>query len=123
MSTGDQTLYMRGKLAQRGTSQASFMKDGFDNWAESEAPARVGQVEKIPAETQMAGRGGAMTVSQAKRYDAQFHGGAATIKPLNFGGFSGLHRPIPPYLVHGGRSFLGIEIPEQVEKAIEIQAY
>ena len=104
MSTGDQTEYIRGKLAQRGTSQATFMKDGFDRWAESEAPARAGQMEKIPAETQMAGRGGAMTVSQAKRYDAQY-GGAAVIKPLN---------------LHGGRSFLGIEIPEQVEKAIEI---
>jgi len=102
MSTGDQTEYIRGKLAQRGTSQATFMRDGFDRWAESEAPARAGQMEKIPAETQMAGRGGAMTVRQAKKYDAQYNGGrAAMIKSFK-----------------GGRSFLGVEVPKIVEDAI-----
>ena len=103
MSTGDQTEYIRGKLAERGTSQATFTKDGFDRWAESEAPARAGQMEKIPAETQMASRGGAMSVSQAKKYDAQLRGGAG-IRPLNL----------------GGRSFLGVEIPKPVEDAIQM---
>jgi hypothetical protein len=103
MSTGDQTEYIRGKLAERGTSQATFTKDGFDRWAESEAPARAGQMEKIPAETQMASRGGAMSVSQAKKYDAQLRGGAG-IRPLNL----------------GGRSFLGVEIPQPVEDAIQM---
>lgn len=74
MSTGDQTQYMRGKLAERGTTrEASFMRDGFDNWAESETPARVGQIEKIPAESQMQSYGGAMSLKHAKQF--QVHGG------------------------------------------------
>ena len=68
MSTGDQSQYVRAKLAERGSrAEASFMEDGFDRWAESTAPAREGQMEKIPAESQMAGRGGAMTLSKAKQ--------------------------------------------------------
>ena len=67
MSTGDQSMYIRGKLEQRGAyPPAKFMKDGFDQWAESEAPAREGQMEKIPAESQMA-NSGAMTVGAARR--------------------------------------------------------
>jgi hypothetical protein len=67
MSTGDQTEYIRGKMAERGLrNDAKFMKDGFDRWAESSEPARDGQEEKIPAETQMAGRGGALSLTQAK---------------------------------------------------------
>jgi len=69
MSTGDQTQYIRTKLAERGSDQgARFMTDGFDRWAESEIPAREGQVEKNPAESQMANYGGAMTLAQAKKY-------------------------------------------------------
>jgi hypothetical protein len=68
MSTGDQSQYVRAKLAERGSNaQAKFMMDGFDRWAESTAPAREGQMEKIPAESQMASYGGAMTVSKAKQ--------------------------------------------------------
>lgn len=67
MSTGDQTQYIRSKMAERGTTrEASFMRDGFDNWAESETPARVGQMEKMPAEPQMENFGGAMTVRSAR---------------------------------------------------------
>ena len=68
MSTGDQTQYIRGKLAQRGVSQGvKFMKDGFDLWAESTAPARAGEMEKEPAEvTNM--EGGRMTLRMAKRF-------------------------------------------------------
>jgi hypothetical protein len=67
MSTGDQTEYIRGKMAERGSrNDARFMKDGFDRWAESSEPARDGQEEKIPAETQMAGRGGALSLKEAK---------------------------------------------------------
>jgi hypothetical protein len=103
MSTGDQSGYMRAKMAERGTSQGvQFSRDGFDNWAESETPARVGQVEKMPAETQMASTGGAMTLAKAKHYAKSLG-----IQPFHVGG------------MHGGRSFLGIQIPEIVEKAIE----
>jgi hypothetical protein len=93
MSTGDQTEYVRGKLAQRGSYPAAkFMRDGFDEWAESETPARVGQMEKEPAETQMANYGGAMNLSKAKR--------------VLYGGMS--DRRV------GG----AIEVPEVVQKAI-----
>jgi len=84
MSTGDQTQYIRGKLAQRGVSQGvKFMKDGFDLWAESTAPARAGEMEKEPAEvTNM--EGGRMTLRMAKRFQhrgaamcgGEMHGGA-----------------------------------------------
>jgi hypothetical protein len=68
MSTGDQSQYVRAKMAERGSnSQAKFMMDGFDRWAESTAPAREGQMEKMPAESQMASSGGAMTLSKAKQ--------------------------------------------------------
>jgi hypothetical protein len=103
MSTGDQSGYMRAKMAERGTSQGvQFMRDGFDNWAESTAPARAGQVEKMPAETQMTSTGGAMTLAKAK----------SLAKKLGIVPYSG-------GAMCGGRSFLGIEIPEIAEKAIE----
>ena len=106
MSTGDQSEYMRGKMAERGTSQGvQFSRDGFDRWAESTAPARAGQMEKMPAETQMVNTGGAMSVAQAKRL-AKKYGQSVTDM---VGG-----------AMCGGRSFLGIEIPEIVEKALEI---
>ena len=47
----DYTAYVRGQREERGKTQTGrFMKDGFDRWAESSAPARVGQAEKEPAE-------------------------------------------------------------------------
>ena len=68
MSTGDQSEYVRGKIAERGVGQtARFMRDGFDRWAESSQPAREGQMEKIPAEQQMPAVGGAMTLSKARK--------------------------------------------------------
>lgn len=77
MSTGDQTQYIRSKMAERGSERGvSFMRDGFDRWAESETPARSGQMEKIPAETQMANYGGAMSLSRAKKLQMSIHGGA-----------------------------------------------
>ena len=76
MSTGDQTQYVRSKIAERGsTTGASFMTDGFDKWAESNAPARAGQMEKIPAETQMVNYGGAMSLSKAKKLQMSMYGG------------------------------------------------
>lgn len=107
MSTGDQSGYIRAKMAERGTSQASFSRDGFDNWAESTAPARDGQMEKIPAETQMASRGGAMSLSMAKKV-AKHHGRKLVNSFVPFRGGA----------MCGGRSFLGIEIPKAVEDAI-----
>jgi hypothetical protein len=56
MPTGDQTAYLRSKIAERGTKAAKFMMDGFDAWAASERPARVGGAEKTPCETQMTSR-------------------------------------------------------------------
>ena len=103
MSTGDQSGYMRAKMAERGTSQGvQFMRDGFDNWAESTTPARAGQVEKMPAETQMQNTGGAMSVAKAKRLAKKM--GIITYSDG---------------AMCGGRSFLGVEIPDIVEKAIE----
>jgi len=68
MSTGDQSQYIRAKMAERGSNaQSKFMMDGFDRWAESTAPAREGQMEKIAAEPTGSSCGGAMTLSKAKR--------------------------------------------------------
>lgn len=80
MSTGDQTQYVRAKIAERGSTRgAHFMTDGFDRWAESETPARAGQMEKIPAESQMENYGGAMTLHRAKKLHmsmgGKMHGG------------------------------------------------
>lgn len=76
MSTGDQTQYIRGKLAQRGVDQGvRFMRDGFDAWAESTAPARVGEMEKEPSDmTNMLG--GRMTLQMAKSAMRGRRGGA-----------------------------------------------
>jgi hypothetical protein len=53
MSTGDQTGYIRAKHEERGRdTNAKFSVDGFDKWAESELPARVGGAEKVPTEIQ-----------------------------------------------------------------------
>jgi len=81
MSTGDQTEYVRGKMAERGVGQqATFMKDGFDRWAESSEPAREGQMEKTPAETQMEGRGGALSVKSAKKLYSGMQVGKKAVK-------------------------------------------
>lgn len=101
MSTGDQTQYIRTKLAERGSEQgAHFMMDGFDRWAESNTPARAGQEEKMPAETQMVNYGGAMTLSKAKRLQALMNG------------------------MHGGRSVniagIPIEVPDFIFDGIEV---
>lgn len=54
----DYTAYVRGQMEERKKSQTGrFMKDGFDRWAESSAPARVGQMEKEPAEATNTMRG------------------------------------------------------------------
>jgi hypothetical protein len=50
MSSGDMTTYVRGKQEERGNSNETFMMDGFDRWAESDAPNRVGGMYKEPAE-------------------------------------------------------------------------
>ena len=44
------TTYIRGKREERGNSNEVFMMDGFDRWAESDAPNRVGGMYKEPAE-------------------------------------------------------------------------
>jgi hypothetical protein len=65
--SGDQSEYIRGKEAIRGKTQdVRFMKDGFDEWAESTRPAREGQMEKNPSEEQMTTTGGAMSLKKAK---------------------------------------------------------
>jgi hypothetical protein len=118
MSTGDQSEYMRGKMAERGTSQGvQFTEDGFDKWAASTAPARAGQAEKMPAETQMANTGGAMTPSQARKVAEKYARQAAKkAKEMGIVPFKG-------GAMCGGRSVsiagINIEIPEIVEKAVE----
>jgi len=78
MSTGDQSQYMRGKVAQRGLERgAHFMEDGFNRWAESTAPARAGQMEKMGSEPMAQNYGGAMTLKHAKK----LHGGFIPIPP------------------------------------------
>jgi len=60
MSSYDVTGYIRGKIETRKHHSATkFMKDGFDRWAESTQPARVGQMEKIAAEETKQMSGGA----------------------------------------------------------------
>ena len=106
--SGDQTSYIRAKMAERGQATATFMKDGFDRWAESETPAREGQMEKTPAEVQMASTGGAMTLAKAKKF----------AKSLGFD-VGGVRSPtLSVGTKRGGRSVLGVEIPEVVEKYI-----
>lgn len=68
MSTGDQSAYIRRKLEERKHTTGKpirFMRDGFDQWAESNTPARQGQVEKEPAP--MSAPEGEMTLPQAKQ--------------------------------------------------------
>ena len=94
MSTGDQSQYIRGKIAERGSQRgAHFMTDGFDRWAESSTPARAGQMEKIPAETQMENYGGAMTLSKAKRLQAMMGGKSITV--------AGIPIEVPQYIEDG----------------------
>lgn len=78
MSTGDQTSYIRSKLEERNPRHhmrkpAQFMKDGFDRWAESTEPMRVGQMEKIAAEETKMASGGAMSFQDVLRYGQQAH--------------------------------------------------
>jgi len=44
------TQYIRGKQRERGGETSRFMVDGFDRWAESDAPASFNSMEKIPTE-------------------------------------------------------------------------
>lgn len=48
--SGDATTYVRGKAQGRFGPDATFMKDGFSKWAESEAPYRVGGADKAGEE-------------------------------------------------------------------------
>lgn len=60
MSTGDQSEYLRKKMAERrmGFEQGGqFMKSGFSKWAESERPARQGGAAKAPAVRESTKRG------------------------------------------------------------------
>lgn len=104
--SGDQTSYIRAKMAERGQATATFMKDGFDRWAESEAPAREGQMEKTPADVQMASTGGSMSVAMAKRLAKSYISGGIRVPTTSMG------------VRKGGRSILGIQIPDEVEKYI-----
>ena len=67
-----QSAYLRSKFAERQGPALQFMKDGFDKWAESELPARVGQMEKEPVQSMGGSCGGAMTVYQAKKMQKMY---------------------------------------------------
>ena len=47
-SNGDFTTYLRGKSQERDGPDEQFMEDGFQRWAESDAPSRVGGAYKEP---------------------------------------------------------------------------
>jgi hypothetical protein len=79
MSTQDDTLYLRSRLAERRgkpdyggpggqwSSPPQFLKDGFQKWAESTRPAREGGAEKIGCEKQMPRRHGAGAIEDAAK--------------------------------------------------------
>ena len=48
--SGDYTTYLRGREYERDGPDVSFMRDGFDRWAESDAPFRAGGALKTPAD-------------------------------------------------------------------------
>ena len=50
MAQGDPSLYMRSMKSEREGPDAQFMLDGFDRWAESEAPSRVGGAHKTASQ-------------------------------------------------------------------------
>lgn len=107
MSTGDNSAYIRSKLAERGVSApVQFMKDGFDKWAESNAPARAGQVEKIAAEPSGGFHGGAMTVSQAKHMFKKI-------------GSEAKHLMKKLHLVGGNRTIWGFELSDTIDQAAD----
>jgi len=63
MSSGDFTTYLRGKSQERDGPDEKFMEDGFQRWAESDAPSRVGGAYKedhdraLPRSRMRRGRG------------------------------------------------------------------
>ena len=63
MSSGDFTTYLRGKSQERDGPDEKFMEDGFQRWAESDAPSRVGGAHKedhdraLPRSRMRRGRG------------------------------------------------------------------
>jgi hypothetical protein len=70
MATSDPTEYLRSKQAERGEAtlrNPTFMKDGFDEWAESTRPTHFGGLEREAAPESMPSMGGAMTITQAKK--------------------------------------------------------
>jgi len=70
MSTGDQSEYLRKKMAERkGRPRPTFMKSGFQAWAESERPTRMGGAEKEPIER--ARDGAKDVIGEAKRLGKQ----------------------------------------------------
>lgn len=62
MSTGDQSEYMRKKMAERRmgpfATEPKFMKSGFQMWAENERPARQGGAMKDAEEMMSTSRRG-----------------------------------------------------------------
>jgi hypothetical protein len=105
--SGDQSAYIRGKMAERGVSSGvSFMKDGFDKWAESTAPARAGQVEKLASEPTEMMSGGAMTVSQAKQMFKKV-------------GSQAKHLMKQLHMVGGNRTIWGFELSDMLNQAAD----
>ena len=105
--SGDQSAYIRGKMAERGVSAGvSFMKDGFDKWAESTAPARAGQVEKLASEPTEVMSGGAMTVSQAKQMFKKV-------------GSQAKHLMKKLHMVGGNRTIWGFELSDMLNQAAD----
>jgi hypothetical protein len=78
--SGDVTEYARAKAQDRMGPDATFMKDGYARWAESEAPLRVGGAMKMGDESH---GGRKMSSKHLQKYlkDQKIHGGAGLGKP------------------------------------------
>jgi len=78
--SGDVTEYARAKAQDRMGPDATFMKDGYARWAESEAPLRVGGAMKMGDDSH---GGRKMSSKHLQKYlkDQKIHGGIGLGKP------------------------------------------
>jgi len=82
MSTGDQSAFIRSRLETRGSApRAKFMESGFNRWAESERPARMGGMDKEPAEATAPMTGG-ISLAEIPGKMKQFYDEAKKYSPV-----------------------------------------
>ena len=78
--SGDVSEYVRAKAQDRLGPDATFMKDGYARWAESEAPLRVGGAAKMGDEKH-SGRHRSSKHLHKYLKDQKIHGGVGLGKP------------------------------------------